>query len=232
MDKLNQLKLVLCIIGSDRKDFKLCIRITSSQFAKDQTSPVNFTREEHPPFGGDKATLSFPYANSQSKWLRMTVKKISTYIAFFSLFLVKCQSRDCLKFITFFEGFLDAPPAALRFTPSFLGKGKLLRRNIYHVLLIYIWLVILEFLNFECFRTSRNYHFMLLLGGVLAIIPPDVAKIVWNINQWCNVLYGIRYATILIVVLQKWSRMDPKTLFWLILTGFSFMPSRALLFTP
>ena len=116
------------------------------------------------------------------------------------------------KFITFVEDFLDAPPAALRFTPSFLGKWKLLRRNIYHVLLIYIWLVILEFLNFECFRTSRNYHFRLLLCGVLAIIPPDVVKI-WNINQWCNVLYGIRYATILIVILQKWLKMGSKALF-------------------
>ena len=66
------------------------------------------------------------------------------------------------------------------FTLSCFGIEKVFRRYISGPSFIYVSFAVLEFSNFTCFRTSRKYHFRLLLGGFLEVTLWTVVKLVLN----------------------------------------------------
>ena len=133
------------------------------------------------------------------------IKKIS--IAFYKLFL-----DDFLNFMAFFV-FLIAPSAALWFAPSFFCKWKVLRWYIYHVSFIYIWILVPEFSNFNFFRTSKKYHFRLLLGSFWGLTPPN--RVIWNLwpMMQCKLMHSICNG--FYCIYRKWSKLNQKTWFFL-----------------
>ena len=73
-------------------------------------------------------------------------------------------------------------------------------------------------------NSHRKYHFRLLLDSFLTWTSPYVVKFNWNVEQWCNARYCIKYVKVFIVPLKTGWNLAKK----IILTRFSFMPSYAL----
>ena len=51
---------------------------------------------------------------------------------------------------------------------------------------IYVSFVVPVFSYFKCFRSRKNYHFRLLLGGFLDVTLWNVLKFVLNFELRCN----------------------------------------------
>ena len=66
--------------------------------------------------------------------------------------------------MVFFGDFLDAPPPTHRFTPPFLGKGKVLRWYLSGPSLMCMWFVVPNFSNFKCFGRRKRHDFRLIWG--------------------------------------------------------------------
>ena len=77
-----------------------------------------------------------------------------------------CWSGDIVISMAFFGVFLyvplsPLPPRLHLFTPSFLGKWKVLKWYISGPCFIYFWLAVPKFSKFKGFRSSRKLNFRL-----------------------------------------------------------------------
>ena len=96
---------------------------------------------------------------------------------------------------------------------------------------IYVWFVVLEFWNFKCFHTSRNYNVRLLRGGFLDVTHWNMVKFVWNLTSdalHCNASGILRFY----FILKKNLKLSQKIDFLGHFERFWFMPSYALWVTP
>ena len=136
----------------------------------------------HPP-----PSPSSSYVNARVRWLWMAVK-IPFSLALSELVLDDAKFEILLISWHFLVVlWMQSLPAHLLILLCF-GILKVFRWHIYGPSFIYVWLVVLEFLNLKCFHTSREYNFRLLLGAFLDVTDWNVVKFVWNFEQWCNAL--------------------------------------------
>ena len=104
-----------------------------------------------------------------------------------------------------FSGCTLCRPLIHTFIFWYLKVIKVVRSQI---IFFYIWLVVLEFSISKSFPISRKYHFSLLLGHFLDLIPLNVVKFVWNFQLWLNTSKHIQYET---VFRKKWSKWSQET---------------------
>ena len=74
----------------------------------------------------------------------------------------------------YFVGFLVAPPAALRLTPSIFGQWQASSWSIYQASFIYMRFVVPQFWMFRCLPTSRKNHFRFVLGDFSPITSQNI----------------------------------------------------------
>ena len=142
------------------------------------------------------------YVNARIRWLWMAVKNYFPFSIIWIGFRW-CEGWDSVNFMEFSDGFWMRPPSTHLLTPSRFGILKVFRWYISGLSFIYVWSVVLEFWNFRCFHTSRQYNFRLLLGGFLNVTQWNVAIFVWNFDQWCNALWCIKHMKVFILFLKN-----------------------------
>ena len=98
---------------------------------------------------------------------------------------IQQKCGNFLNLIAFCCRYFLTPSAIFSFA-HFFWKWNVLRWYIFHVNFIYIRLVLPKFSICKCFGNCRKDHFRLLLGGFLALAPPNIFNFVWNFDQWCN----------------------------------------------
>ena len=100
-----------------------------------------------------------------------------------------------MSFLAFFDSFLDTPSYALWVTPLFFSKWKVSWRYVSMVSFISIAFVVAKLWMFKCFPSSKKCHFWVLLGGFLAITPPQCSQILFKFGTviQINILHHIYY---------------------------------------
>ena len=176
---------------------------------------------------------SLPPDHDWSQIVQDYIKTIPTFLAFLKLLLGHVKVKIMLISWYFLVVFLDAPPPAHWFTPSFLRKRKVLRWYISGPSLTCMWLVIPEFSNFKCYQRKRKYDLRLILGRFLVITPQngegEIGLKCWPVKQFQvgnDICYNFN------CTIKKWWKFSQKTIFRHIFRGFRFEPSYTLWVTP
>ena len=131
-------------------------------------------------------------------------------MAFCKLLLGDVNVEILLISLHFLVIFWMRLPSTHSFIPSFFGIWKLFRRYISGSSFIYVSFVVPEFSNFKCFRSSRKYHFRLLLS-FFGDNPLECGQICFKfcLPMQCKVMHQIFDS--FYSILKKWSKLGEKT---------------------
>ena len=132
------------------------------------------TSRSPPPTRAGDTPLFHCLISNKVKLLKISLKKIPTFIAFSKVSLGDVKVEILLISCYFLVFICMRPSPAYSLTSSFYGKQKVLRWYISGQGFIYVWYPVATFLTFKCFHSSRKFDFRLLLGGFLAITPSNV----------------------------------------------------------